>query len=132
MADHVGKLNTNIIFTLITAISSFFIWTFAFTYQTMIGFGVVFGFSCGVYFALMSPISAEILGMEKFPSGLSLLLLFNALPIFGTNISSAIEAGVSSSPFFTYKMFTGVTYLLGALIHIYLKFRMNKNPFVKI
>ncbi|KAG2195169.1 hypothetical protein INT47_006451 [Mucor saturninus] len=132
MADRIGKLNSNIIFTLITAISSLLIWTFAFTYQSMMGFGVVFGFSCGVYFALMSPISVEILGMEKFPSGLSLLLLFNAIPVFGSNIASAIETHAGSSPFFTYKMFTGVAYLTGALIHIYLKFRMNKNPFAKI
>lgn len=132
MADRIGKLNANIIFTLITAISSLLIWTFAFTYQSMMGFGVVFGFSCGVYFALMSPISVEILGMDKFPSGLSLLLLFNAIPVFGSNIASAIETGAGSSPFFTYKMFTGVAYLSGSLIHIYLKFRMNKNPFAKI
>lgn len=98
----------------------------------MMGFGIVFGFACGSYFALMSPISAAILGMEKFPSGLSLLLVFNLIPVFGSNIASAIESGVNSSPFLTYKLFTGVSYLTGALILIYLKFRMNKNPFVKI
>ena len=132
MADKMGKLNANIAFTLLTAISSLLIWNFAFTYGAMMGFSIVFGFSCGGYFSLMSPISAEILGMEKFPSGLSVLFLFNAFPVFGTNIASAIETGVSSPPFFTYKMFTGVCYLIGALILIYLKFRMNKNPFAKI
>lgn len=131
MADRIGKVNTNVIFTLIAAISSLLIWTFAFTYATLMGFVIVFGFSCGGYFALMSPISAEILGMERFTSGLSLLLVTNALPVFGSSIASAIQKSVST-PFFTYKMFTGVTYLTGALIIIILKFRLNKNLFVKI
>jgi hypothetical protein len=96
------------------------------------GFSAVYGFACGSYFALMSPISASLLGMEKFPSGLSLLLFFNAFPVFGANISSAIETGVNSEPFFAYKMFAGVAFLLGALILTFLKLRLNKNPFVKI
>jgi hypothetical protein len=96
------------------------------------GFSAVYGFACGAYFALMSPISAHLLGMEKFPSGLSLLLLFNAFPVFGANISSAIETNISAEPFFAYKMFAGVAFLLGGLILIFLKFRLNKNPFVKI
>jgi predicted MFS family arabinose efflux permease len=126
-------MNTNIIFTIIAALSNFLIWTFAFDYSTLMGFCVVFGFTCGGYFTLVSPISAELLGMEKFPSGLSLLLLSNAVPVFGSNIASAIEARVNSStPFFTYKIFTGVAYLAGGLTLIYLKFRLNKNPFVKI
>lgn len=132
LADRIGRLNANIIFLLITAVSSLLIWTFAFTYATMMGFGIVFGFACGSYFALMSPISAGILGMEKFPSGLSLLLVFNLIPVFGSNIASAIESGVNSTPFLTYKLFTGVSYLAGALILIYLKIKMNKNPFAKI
>lgn len=96
------------------------------------GFGIVYGFACGSYFALMSPISVEILGMEKFPSGLSLLLLFNLFPVFGSNIASAIEAGLKPTPFLTYKLFPGVAYLAGSLVLVYLKFRRNKNPFAKI
>jgi MFS family permease len=132
MADRIGNLNSNIIFAFITSICSFLIWTFAFNYPTLMGFCVVFGFTCGGYFALISPISPEILGMQKFPSGLSLLLMINAFTVLRTNIASAIETGVSSPPFFTYKMFTGAAYIAGALILIFLKFRLNRNPFVKI
>ncbi|KAI9345780.1 major facilitator superfamily domain-containing protein [Pilaira anomala] len=132
LADRIGKLNANIIFQLITAASCLLIWTFAFDYPAMMGFGIVYGFACGSYFALMSPISVEILGMEKFPSGLSLLLLFNLFPVFGSNIASAIEAGLKPTPFLTYKLFPGVAYLTGSLVLVYLKFRRNKNPFAKI
>ncbi|KAL7319906.1 hypothetical protein PS15m_002988 [Mucor circinelloides] len=131
-ADRAGRINSNITFTLLTAISCLLIWTFAFDYGSLMGFAAVFGFGCGSYFALMSPIAASLLGMEKFPSGLSLLLFLNMIPVFGSNIASAIETGVSSEPFFSYKMFAGVSWLVGAMLLIFLKFKINKNPFVKI
>lgn len=132
MADRIGKLNSTIMFGFIASISSFFIWTFAYNYTTLVGYSLLFGFTCGSYFAVISPISAELLGMEKFPSGLSLLLLFNSIAVFGSNISSAIESGIHQSPFMTYKMFTGVVYLAGALILIFLRFRLTNDIFIKI
>ncbi|KAI8637727.1 major facilitator superfamily domain-containing protein [Parasitella parasitica] len=132
LADRIGRLNSNVIFTLLTAISCLLIWTFAFDYSSLMGFSAVFGFGCGSYFALMSPITANLLGMEKLPSGLSLLLFLNMIPVFGSNIASAIETGVSSAPFFSYKMFAGVAWLMGAILLIILKFKINRNPFVKI
>ncbi|KAI9484010.1 MAG: major facilitator superfamily domain-containing protein [Benjaminiella poitrasii] len=132
MADRIGRLNSNILFTLLAAISCLLIWTFSFSYGSLMAFSVVFGFACGSYFALMSPISASILGMEKFPSGLSLLLLFNMIPVFGANIASAIESGAHSRPFLSYKLFSGVAFLVGTIILIVLKLRLNKNPFAKV
>lgn len=69
--------------------------------------------------------------MDRFTSGLSLLLVSNAIPVFESSTASAIQKSVST-PFFTYKMFCGMAYLTGALILIFLRFRLNKNPFVKI
>lgn len=132
MADRAGRINSNITFTLLSTISCFFIWTFAFDYGSLIGFAVVFGLGCGSYVSLMSPISASLLGMEKLASGLSLLMFLNMFPVFGTNISSAIEAGVSSQPFLTYKLFSGAAWLLGTLLLVLLKFRINRNPFAKV
>ncbi|CAO0791362.1 unnamed protein product [Mucor circinelloides] len=132
LADRAGRINSNITFNSLTTISCFFIWTFAFDYGSLMGFAVVFGFGCGSYVTLMSPISASLLGMEKLASGLSLLMFLNMFPVFGANIASAIETGVNSAPFFSYKMFSGVAWLLGTLLLIILKFRINKNPFAKV
>ncbi|KAI8394332.1 major facilitator superfamily domain-containing protein [Radiomyces spectabilis] len=131
-ADHIGKLNTNIIFTIIGGLSSLLIWTFATNYGSLMAYSVVFGLFCGSYFALLSPVTAFILGMEKFPSGLSVLLLFNVIAVFGPNIASAIENGVSAEPFLSYKLFSGVAYLVGACILTFLKLRLNRNIFAKI
>ena len=53
---------------------------------------------------------------------------------FGPSIASAIETSVVaySEPYFSYKMFTGVTFLIGAFILIFLKLKMTKSLFSKI
>lgn len=70
--------------------------------------------------------------MERFPSGLSLLLLFNVISVFGTNIASAIEGVSKAEPYFSYKIFAGLIYILSALIMVVLKLSMNRNFFAKV
>lgn len=132
LADKIGRININLLFTLITALSCLLIWTFAFSYGSLMAFSTVFGLTSGSYFAVISPITASLLGMEQFPSGLSMLLFSNVISVFGPNIASAIESGVSSPPFFSYKMFAGVSYLVAAVILLILKLRLNRNFFTKV
>lgn len=132
LGDRIGKVNSNLIFTVITSLSSFLIWTFANSYGTLMAYAIVFGLTSGAFFAQVSPITASILGMEKFPSGLSLMLLTNTIPVFGPNIAGAIETRVGSTPFFTYKMFTGVVYLVGAAFILILRIRLSRSVFAKV
>lgn len=132
-AQKIGMINTNIIFTIIGGLSSLLIWTFAFDYGVLMAYAVVFGLFCGSYFALLSPITASLVGMERYPTALSLLLITNIISVFGPNIASAIESSVTTSPpYFSYKMFAGVTYIVGAFFLIVLKIRLNRNPFAKL
>ena len=80
----------------------------------------------------MAPITAEILGMEQFPTGLSIVLISNVISVFGPNIASAIDGVGGSEPYFSYKMFAGVAYILGAIIMLWLKFNLNRNAFAKV
>ncbi|KAI8072262.1 major facilitator superfamily domain-containing protein [Gilbertella persicaria] len=132
LADRFGKVNTNLLFTFISSLSCLLIWTFSSSYGSLMAFSVVFGLTSGSFFALISPLTAYILGPELFPSGLSLLLLSNVIPVFGSNIASAVESGVDASPFFSYKMFAGVAYLVGAFVLLILKLKLNRNPFAKV
>lgn len=75
----------------------------------------------------MSPITAKILGLKRYPTGLSILLLSNAISVYGPSIASAIQTGVDTEPYLTYKIFTGFVYVLGGLILIVLKIRMTKS-----
>ncbi|ORX53258.1 MFS general substrate transporter [Hesseltinella vesiculosa] len=132
VADRFGAVNTNVIFTLMGSLSSFLIWTFAETYGSLMAYSAIFGLFCGSYFSLLSPILTKIVGLEKYPTALSVLLISNIVSVFGPNIATAIENNVNSPRYFSYKMFAGVTYLLGAMILFILKIRLNKHIFSKV
>lgn len=80
----------------------------------------------------MTPITAAILRPEQYSTGVSTLLLFNIVSIFGISIASAIETASSSEPYLTYKMFTGVVYLISAILLVWLKIQMTKGFFTRI
>ncbi|SAM04822.1 hypothetical protein [Absidia glauca] len=130
-ADRIGKVNTNLLFTIMGGLSSLLIWTFAFNYGVLLAYSVIFGIFCGSYFALLSPITAQLLGFERFPTGLSVMLISNVVSVFGPNIASAIETSVGAEPYFSYKIFSGVAYLVGCIFLFILKIRLNRNPFAK-
>ncbi|KAL7322518.1 hypothetical protein PS15p_211509 [Mucor circinelloides] len=132
VADLIGKLNSLIIFSLTTAIACLLIWPFASTFPALMAFSVVFGIGSGTYFALMSPVTAEILGMDGLQTGLSVLIFANALSTFGPTVATAIEAKANASPFFTFKMFTGACYLAGVSLLMVLKLRINTNIIAKV
>lgn len=72
----------------------------------------------------MTPITAAILTPEQYLTGVSTIMLFNIISNFGISIASAIESTVNAEPYFSYKMFTGVTYLVGGIILVVLKVKI--------
>lgn len=154
VGDRIGRLNADILFKLLCGISSLTIWIYARTYVSIMGYAVIFGFLCSSYIALskynspylykfeigiaqyvlftVSPITATILGMKRFPTGLTVLLLTNMVSVLGPNIASAVETSLNAEPYLVYKVFAGVTYLLGGLILAALKIKMTKSLFAKI
>ncbi|KAI8885298.1 MFS general substrate transporter [Backusella circina FSU 941] len=132
LSDKIGMINTDIVAKIITSLSCLLIWNFANSYGTLMAFAVIFGLTSGSYYSMLSSIPAYLVGLEKLPSALSILLVSNVISEFGTNIASAIDSNVSTSPFFTYKMFTGVVYLVSSLFLIVLRLRVNKRLFVKV
>ncbi|KAI8147825.1 major facilitator superfamily domain-containing protein [Fennellomyces sp. T-0311] len=132
LADRFGLVNVNTVFLIVSGLSTLLIWTFAYSYGTLMAYAVIFGCFSGSYFSVVAPITAEILGMERFPTGLSVVLISNVISVFGPNIASAIDGAGGSEPYFSYKMFAGVAYIIGAIIMIWLKFSLNRKVFVKV
>ena len=56
----------------------------------------------------------------------------NIISVFGPSIASAIESRTDAEPYLTYKIFTGVTYIVGGFILIALKFKMTRSFTAKI
>ena len=83
-------------------------------------------------FVIVSSITASILDAKKFPMGLAIAILLNGTAVFSTTISSAIESRIDAQPFFTYKMFAGVAYILATLVMLWLKFTINCKMMTKL
>lgn len=80
----------------------------------------------------MTPITAAILKPEQYSTGVSMLLLFNVIAIFGITVASAIESAANAEPYFTYKMFTGIVYLVSAILLVVLKVRLTNGFIARI
>ncbi|KAI8147829.1 major facilitator superfamily domain-containing protein [Fennellomyces sp. T-0311] len=132
LADRVGPVNVQTVSLLISGLSTLIIWTLAYDYGTLMAYVIILGFSCGSYFALLSSTAAEILGMDRLPAGLSWVLLFNVVSVMGPNIASGIDQGTNAEPYFAYKMFSGVAYIVGMITLIWVKFSMNRKIFAKV
>lgn len=88
---------------------------------------------CFTLSSLVSPLTASILGVEKFPTGLTLMLLSNIISIFGVNVAAAIQNGLSDAqPYIAHKIFAGVSFGLGFVICMILKLKASRSLLSKI
>ncbi|KAI8394334.1 major facilitator superfamily domain-containing protein [Radiomyces spectabilis] len=120
-ADKIGHLNTVIITGFVSGMSALLLWTMAHDFTILCIFAAVFGFFGGVFIALGPSITMIVSGTENFASAYSLFLLITVISMFGPNIAGAMEAAIASTAFNTYKIFTGVAYLSGTLLLVFLK-----------
>ncbi|KAI9488035.1 major facilitator superfamily domain-containing protein [Zychaea mexicana] len=132
LGDRLGPINSNFLFVTITGLSSMLLWKFAYSYGMLIAFMIVFGFACGSYFSLVSPIVAFLLSTENFSIGLAINIFIAAFGILGATLASAIESHVTPEPFLTFKMFTGVAYILASFTLLCLKLNVNRTLLAKV
>jgi MFS family permease len=89
-------------------------WQSASSFPTMMGFGLIYGFTNGTYLALIPSIAAELYGIEKAPSVLGLLmtaLMFGSF--FGSPIGGALYT-IHGNYTITF-CFAGVIMIIGAV-----------------
>lgn len=131
IADRIGHINTVIITGFLAGCSAFLIWTFAYNFVSLVFFAAIFGFFGGAFVTLGPSTTAIITGMDRFKSGYSLFLLVTVVAMFGPNLAGALEAYFTThynqEPYLTYKLFTGVGYILGVLIMVVLKWRIHRG-----
>ncbi|KAI8374083.1 major facilitator superfamily domain-containing protein [Choanephora cucurbitarum] len=133
IADVFGHVNVIIIYSIISGLTSLFLWTYATTFNTLMAFSVLFGFFGGAFITLTPTITLLVTGYEKFETGLSVFLILTVISMFGPNLAGAIEVSAhASKEFDSYKYFTGACYLTGAILLVVFKFSLNRNFFAKI
>ncbi|KAI8143612.1 major facilitator superfamily domain-containing protein [Fennellomyces sp. T-0311] len=125
VADKIGRLNMYMIASALAGIFSFVIWPFATSYGVLLAYSILWGFTCGTYYALAAPITGSVVGMEKLSSGLSILFIASAISAMGTPIAAAIQQSSPDNGYLGIQMFIGSVYVGGALICLYLKYRLT-------
>ncbi|KAI8367187.1 major facilitator superfamily domain-containing protein [Choanephora cucurbitarum] len=128
-ADRIGRLNAYIISCVCAGIFCMAFWPFATTFGSLMAFAVLFGFFCGIYYALAPPITAAIVGTDNISSGLSILFLASAIAGTGPPIASAIQEATPEHGYIGVQMFSGSVYLFGALICLILKWKKTHSFF---
>ncbi|KAL0081133.1 major facilitator superfamily domain-containing protein [Phycomyces blakesleeanus] len=129
IGDRVGRVNTYIVASTLSGLFCMVVWPFATTYNTLLGFAVLFGFFGGVYYALAAPITGNIVGIERISSGVSILFLASALSAVGPPISSAIQLSTPDNSFIGVQMFSGSVFIIGAMICLVMKIKITKSLF---
>ncbi|CAO3597809.1 unnamed protein product [Absidia cylindrospora] len=124
IADRIGYMNVTIICSLIAGSSSLLIWTFATDFPMLALFSCLFGSTGGIFVSL-GPSITKIVEKKKFDSAYALFLIMTVLSMFGPNLAACIESSVETGAFVTYKMFTGLTYISGTLVLLYLKIKVS-------
>ncbi|CAO3650395.1 unnamed protein product [Mucor hiemalis] len=132
-ADRLGRLNMYVLACTIAGLSCMVFWPFATTYESYMGFGVVIGFTGGIYYTLASPVVLAVVGSEHVGSGLSILFLASAISSVGPPIASAIEGRAAlEHSYLGVQLFSGFLYITGSMICLCLKWKMTGSLFTKM
>jgi MFS family permease len=79
-SDSIGRLNMASSMTFACGVFSLVIWMFAKSFGVVIFFGMIGGTVAGTYWAVAAPVTAEVMGIKKLPSALSITWLVLVLP----------------------------------------------------
>ncbi|RUS30619.1 major facilitator superfamily domain-containing protein [Jimgerdemannia flammicorona] len=115
-ADMWGPINAMIAVVFASGISCLVIWMFANSYAVLLLFVIAYGLTGGAFWALTPPVTAQVVSFTKLGSGLSIIYLFNVIPlIFSSPIASALTVNFSPSLPYEYTiLFAGLTLCFGA------------------
>ncbi|KAI8611692.1 major facilitator superfamily domain-containing protein [Chytriomyces sp. MP71] len=74
-----GRVNTLILCNLTSALSGFFVWSFANTYAALVVFAVVNGITLGGFWSLLPVLASQSFGVERLPSVLGMMLSISSV-----------------------------------------------------
>ncbi|RAL17226.1 MCT family MFS transporter [Aspergillus homomorphus CBS 101889] len=116
-SDRLGRINIATFLTFLCGLFCLVIWTFARSMGVVCFFAVLVGTVAGTYWATVTPVLAEIIGLRDLPSGLSITWLVLVPPC---TVSEAIalllrDNHARDSVYLRVQIFTGFMYIGGSL-----------------
>ena len=135
MSDIYGRINISALMTLLSAVTVFGLWMPAGDtgFWLCLVFALFNGAVCGTFWATISPITAEIVGLKELPSALS-IVWFSTIPpsIFGEAIVLAlkrpelggVDARFKGAAYIYPQVWAGLMYLIATAAIWVLRARM--------
>ncbi|KAJ5183638.1 hypothetical protein N7492_001254 [Penicillium capsulatum] len=121
-SDRLGRINIATLLSFLCGLFCLVIWTFADSMGVVCFFAVLVGTVWGTYWATVSPVLAEIIGLRDLPSGLSITWLALVAPC---TVSEAIALQLRThrvdggTSYLRVQLFTGFMYI-GASVCLWL------------
>ncbi|KAH8422665.1 uncharacterized protein LDX57_000419 [Aspergillus melleus] len=116
-SDKLGRINIATLLTFLCGLFCLVIWIFARSMGVVCFFAVLVGTVAGTYWATVTPVLAEIMGLRDLPSGLSINWIILVAP---TTVSEAIalllrDNNSKDSVYLRVQIFTGFMYIGAAM-----------------
>lgn len=119
LSDLYGHIQVTSLMTMLCGIFCLAIWLNAKSFGSLIAFALVVGLVAGVFWVTTAPVIAQVVGLDKLPSGLAILWVTLAVPsTFSSSI--ALEIFQETGKYTGAQIFTGVTFLAAGLCIGYL------------
>lgn len=115
-SDSFGRLNMASTMTFLAGLFSLVIWMFAKSFGVLVFFAIIGGSVAGTFWAVVAPVTTEIMGLVDLPSALSLTWLVLVLP---TTFSEPIGLQIVAYNGGSYTgaiLFTGWMYIAAACV----------------
>jgi MFS family permease len=117
-SDRLGRINIATFLSFVCGLFCLVIWVFADSMGVVCFFAVIVGTVSGTYWATVSPVLAEIIGIRDLPSGLSITWLTLVAPCTVSEaIALQLRRGTSDggTSYLKVQLFTGFTYIGASL-----------------
>lgn len=113
-SDRTGRINMAALTTLVGGLLCLAVWVNARSYLLFVVFAVVCGAVAGTFWTAVGPVTAEVVGLRRVPSALSLVWLAILLPCLFSE-PMALQMVVGTGRYLSVKIFVGLMYVAAAL-----------------
>lgn len=110
-SDVTGRINMAACASLLGAVFALAIWTSATNYGLLVFFALVMGTVAGTFFATVSPLSAEVVGLGRVPSALNIVWLALVLPCTVSEAIGLETVNADGGSYVGASVFTGFMYV---------------------
>ncbi|KFA81520.1 hypothetical protein S40288_09042 [Stachybotrys chartarum IBT 40288] len=118
MSDRYGRIEVAGITTFSCGVLVFILWLPTTNYYVLIVFALLSGAILGIFWAVIGPLAAEIVGLKELPAFLSIAWLSVVLPsLFAEVIALELRRPSLGARSYIYaQLFTGVSYLASSML----------------